>query len=105
MSDAWEGGGHLTVQRDLDGRDNLVEVWELEHLAWQGGEPGEYKMVKHWVADVNDIPGDGVPHAGDAVSGICEFESVPEEVRESFVEQAIRLRDAVSILEHGEEDQ
>lgn len=104
MSNVWQGGGHLTVQRDLDGDDSLVEVWELEHLAWsEDAEPGEYGLLKHWVADVNDVPSDGVPHSGDAVSAMCEFDKAPVKVRESFIDQAIRLRDAVSVLEQGDD--
>lgn len=103
MSDVWEGGGHLTVQRDLDGNTRLVEIWELEHLAWTDDDMlGDYDVVKCWVADVNDVPHHGVPHTDDSVVDSCSFDEVPEPVRESFIEQAKNIRDALVMMESND---
>lgn len=100
-SDAWDGGGKLTVQRDVNDSSSLVEVWSLKHLAWDDDNVGEYDVVKLYVADVNDVPYEGVPHSDRCVTDSCYWDELPDDVREQFISQVQRLRDAISILEHG----
>lgn len=99
MSDAYESGGHLTVQRPVNGATNLVEVWELEHLIWYDENVGSYDVVKCHIARANHVPAAGVPHTDDRVSESCSFDEVPAGVQQEFIEQAERLLEGLYELE------
>lgn len=89
-------GGHLTVRRDLhDFNTQLCEVWVLDHLIWAEENLGEYDIVKCYVASINDIPQNGIPHSDHRVNGLCSWDEVPSDVREQFVKQAENLKTVI----------
>lgn len=99
MSNAYVGGGHLTVQRDLHELTHLCEVWELEHLAWVDDSVGEYDIVKVHIASINDIPSSGVPHPSDRITDSCKFDELPPDVQREFAEQVANLKTAMDELQ------
>ena len=98
IREPFTGNGHLTVQRHLYESIDLVEVWVLERCVWDANTLGEYDVVKFYVAEASEVIHTGIPHRKHRVSGSCPWDEVPEDVRESFINQVDNLIKSTMIL-------